>query len=128
MLKATDLMVGNIVNVIPSGLPIRIAAVHNRKVGYHSVVNRLEWVREAHLEPIPLTREILEKNGMKFDSEYDFKHFDGDNGYLLELNVNENGEVWWTMEYGEYEIFQIKYVHQLQNIMKTLGIKKEINV
>lgn len=42
---------------------IKIAAVHQKKVGYHNVSNKLNWVRIGLLEPIPLTAEILEKNG-----------------------------------------------------------------
>lgn len=42
---------------------IKIAAVHQKKVGYHNVPNKLNWVRFSLLEPIPLTIEILKKNG-----------------------------------------------------------------
>lgn len=42
---------------------IKIAAIHQKKVGYHNVPNKLSWVRFSLLEPIPLTSEILEKNG-----------------------------------------------------------------
>lgn len=42
---------------------IKIAAIHQKKVGYHKVPNKLNWVRFSLLEPIPLTPEILEKNG-----------------------------------------------------------------
>jgi hypothetical protein len=44
-------------------IPIKIAAVHQRKVGYHKVADKLNWVRTSLLEPIPLTPEILEKIG-----------------------------------------------------------------
>ena len=42
---------------------IKVAAIHKGKVGYHNVPNKLDWVRFSLLEPIPLTTEILEKNG-----------------------------------------------------------------
>lgn len=42
---------------------IKIAAIHLKKVGYHRTLNKLNWVRFSLLEPIPLTSEILEKNG-----------------------------------------------------------------
>ena len=42
---------------------IKISAIHLKKVGYHNVLDRLNWVRFSLLEPIPLTIEILKKNG-----------------------------------------------------------------
>lgn len=64
-MKATDLQIGDYVLAKPSMMLIKVAAVHNKKVGYHAVTNRLNWVRMDLLEPIPLTLEILEANGFE---------------------------------------------------------------
>lgn len=62
-MKANELMIGDYISVKPSGMLIKVAAVHHKKVAYHAVVNKLAWVRENLLEPIPLTEKILEENG-----------------------------------------------------------------
>ena len=64
-MKANELMIGDYISVKPSGMPIKVAAVHHKKVAYHAVINKLTWVRESLLEPIPLTQEILKKMGLK---------------------------------------------------------------
>ena len=64
-MKATELMIGDYITVTPSGMLIQVAAVHKRKVAYHTCTGRLSWVREGLLRPIPVKQEILEKSGMK---------------------------------------------------------------
>lgn len=65
-MKGLKLQLGDYVFIkSPSGdtALIKIAAIHQKKVGYHNTPNKLNWVRISLLEPIPLTAEILEKNG-----------------------------------------------------------------
>ncbi len=63
-MEARLLMIGDIVSVAPSGMAIRVAAVHKKKVAYHATTNKLEWVRESRLRPIPLTDDIMRKNAV----------------------------------------------------------------
>lgn len=76
-------------------------------------------------EPIPLTKEILEKNGWE-DIDGGRGLFKEDKDYLLELSVFTDGKVWRTINGAEYIIFEIKWVHQLQHAIKLVGIEKEI--
>ena len=113
-MKASDLMIGDYILVKPSMMPIQVAAVHNKKIGYHAATHKLNWVREGLLEPIPITPEILEKNGIRY----------------------QFGHPWWQaaeMEDGVFEIhltekstMLLKYVHQLQHALKLCGISKNI--
>lgn len=79
----------------------------------------------ADLTPVPLTPEILEKNG--------FSH-NGRKWYTPELFTLERwGDVWSIViacSCGEYvcEVCTIKYVHQLQHALRLTGIEKEIEV
>lgn len=81
------------------------------------------------LEPIPLTKEILEKNG--------FKYKEGETGmygvttaphYICDgvpFEVFCDGEpfaIWFK------EPINIKYTHQLQHALRLCGIKKEIEL
>lgn len=118
-------MIGDIVNVYPSNLPIHIAAVHNRKVAYHSVEHRLECVRESLLRPIPLTPEILEKNFEKkalwgiYDDYYDFTIREWDGMFIVNYHYCE-------IPMPDTQIVGISWVHELQHALRLCGIEKEI--
>lgn len=78
------------------------------------------WSDVSEFEPIPLTPEILEKNGFEencgrwYNSEA-----------LMEFEPYKDG---WcrTINCGEYSVYFIKYVHQLQNALRLAGVEKEI--
>lgn len=74
VMKANELMIGDYISVKPSRIPIKVAAVHHKKVAYHKVVNKLVWIRESLLESIPLTEEILEKNGFVKNKADELQH------------------------------------------------------
>lgn len=89
------------------------------------------------IEPIPLTREILEKNGfvkwsdhsriarscsMLFDKNTSFcvQEIDGSDSYFTQIN---------RCGAGSFEhMMHIKYVHQLQQLFRLCGIDKEITL
>lgn len=75
--------------------------------------------KKEELEPIPLTIEILEKNGIEAT---DTGCYIGDN---LEISVEDN-EVWWSINCNEYHIIQLKYVHELQHAIRLCGLDKKI--
>lgn len=72
------------------------------------------------IEPIPLTQEILEKNGFEencgrwYNSEA-----------LMEFELDKDS---WcrTINCGEYSVYSIKYVHQLQHALRLANNKREI--
>lgn len=78
------------------------------------------WSDVSEFEPIPLTPEILEKNGFEencgrwYNSEA-----------LMEFEQYKDG---WcrTINCGEYSVYFIKYVHQLQNALRLAGVGKKI--
>ena len=75
-------------------------------------------------EPIPLTTEILEKNGFEKSVDDDDQH----NRYTLIIEHTS-----FSLKYAR-SVFQwitpidIKYVHELQHILKFCGIYKEIEL
>ena len=144
-MKANELMIGDYIFVKPSGMFIKVAAVHHKKVAYHAVINKLEWVRESLLEPIPLTQEILEKNG--FEKSYSsILTADGykklpQYKYKNMTQVQDICRNLITISYSDLEggvydiqcgigshIYDLKYVHQLQHALRLCGIKKEIEL
>lgn len=81
-----------------------------------------------HIQPIPLTAEILEKNG--------FKKY-GDTGWWLEdnffdIHIYEWSDSIWVFKYEStemntpYEQRTFSYVHNLQHALRECGTDKEI--
>jgi len=121
-MKATYL-IGDYCLVKPSMMLIKVAAVHHNKVAYHAVINKLAWVRESLLEPIPITPEVLEKNDWEerptgYVFYTDGKRYDNSLWYIFGSNT-------FVVNTAE---FQIKYVHELQHALRLCGIKKEIKL
>ena len=77
------------------------------------------------LRPIPLTGEILEKNGFKLDKE--------DGWWWLTPKI---GITFWEEGFFELDIenkqssvdIHINYLHQLQHALRLCGIEKEIEL
>jgi CxxC motif-containing protein len=134
-MKAIDLMIGDYCLVKPSMMPIKVAAVHQKKVAYHAVPNKLNWVRESLLEPIRLiTSEILEKNGFTpiyhDKSAYKWKEYDNDDNIqsiVIDFQVKRTCEVWNGKARKSYK-GEILCLHELQHIMKICGINKTIEL
>lgn len=128
-MEATDLMVGDLVMVHPSGMLIKVAAVHNKKVAYHACPNKLEWVRRDLLKPVPLTAEILEKIGFNQDKYWQFI-LNEDTGesehFLCIVPSYDEGMYWWTV--NSEPIAKINHLHELQHIFRLCKIDKEIKI
>lgn len=82
------------------------------------------WCSLEQHEPIPLTPEILEKNGFERDFE---------DGSLIWVDERDVTEVVWggtilTIhgENGHLELDTCMYVHELQHALRLCGIEKEI--
>lgn len=97
------------------------------------------WVWIGRVEPIPLTPEILEKDGWKNISDHTLKgcetfrlHIEqGSFDYTLTLKLRDyfrldsyDDRVYTLCEVN----FGFKYVHNLQNALRLCGIKKEITI
>jgi hypothetical protein len=119
-MKIDEVMFGDIVSL--SGNPIHVTL---------AVLNH--W--SNNIKPIPITPEILEKNGFKKGDIIEPE----DEIYCVELfNIhydNEERKFWvcnfFESEYGTWEIndlFQIKHVHELQHALKLCKIDKEIKL
>lgn len=96
-------------------------------------------VRPQDLVPIPLTFEILERNGWDKDGEYwsDFSlseafmggdEDDEDNYTCFQLNYQDKKDGWVIEMRGELLKFGIHYVHELQHLFFGLGISHEMKV
>ena len=105
---------------------VKVASITKKKIGYHIKSNepRLHYVRLCEVNPIPLTPEILEKN--EIDSVFK-THY---KGLYLEYHPEAGMIMLYVYNNGSFQPTGIsfKYVHELQNALRILGITKEIEL
>ena len=81
-------------------------------------------------EPIPLTKEILEKNGFELDD--DCEYFGVDDRVMLRdnpeyMNTNNAWDVHIdTTDYRTIGNLELTYVHEFQHFLKSCKINKKI--
>ncbi len=123
-LKISDLSVGDWVRY--DGKEYQVQCVD----GLSEIVTLFGYCEQreesaGNLRTIPITAEILEKNG--------FSH-NGKRWYTPELFTLEQWRDNWSIiidcSCGNYvcEVCTIKYVHQLQHALRLAGVDKEINL
>ena len=94
------------------------------------VVHIVSGINEDDYNPIPITAELLEKNG--------FKKY-GDTGWWLEddyydIQIYEWSDSIWVFKYEStemntpYEQRTFSYVHNLQHALRECGIDEEIDL
>lgn len=71
--------------------------------------------------PIPLTMEILEKNGINKEMDSSLVFSEDVNRYLV--LISNCGKLFW-----QYNLVAINYVHELQHALRLCGIEKEIEL
>lgn len=120
MIKVEELMIGDWIHVsspmIDSNVRVDLDTLSMMEL-------ELEIIK---YEPIPLTPEILEKNGWKelyYADDYANEEVEG-----ISLWVSEDGKNSWWWHAGVELVVAINYVHELQHALKLCGIDKEINV
>lgn len=82
-------------------------------------------VFNEYLRPIPLTAEILEKNGFeRYGTSYILKDC------IFELTNPCNPDRYFDNYYIRFarQNKRVQYVHQLQHLMRMFGINKEIEL
>lgn len=132
-MKASELMVGDWVydTILKGNTRVEILSLSGIRGDFHENV----W-NENTFEPIPLTPEILEKNGMKV-----FEHRNPwqNPGNLIKKWYSKDGRFYvsyyrvgdmftYTVGNGVSRVCGIKYIHQLQNTLRLCGIEKEIEL
>jgi hypothetical protein len=133
MLKANELMAGDIICQEFSNLVLVVSAVIPP---YVQCIGEEGQFHEKTIKPIPLTPEILEKNGFNVD-----KYSDGDYyAYIMFEDQGRRVEVEYkygvdidvcaigrnnTPPFSRIET-QVRYIHELQHIFRIMQINKEI--
>lgn len=85
-------------------------------------------ILEKALKPIPLTVEILEKNGWKKSKNSGFNHVYYKDELFLTF-ISKNCKFWFNdLDYGSSICVDLSYVHELQHLLFGLGFKSEMEV
>lgn len=141
MLHAKDLMVGDYLRINRDGLCIKKGTIVEVRgidaddklieaglIGsthYHPLDKELfdGGIRCDYLDPIPLTPEILKKNGWKeYASSEDF------HGYNCVFIKQKGGYYGACVDYKRTVSGPLKYVHELQHTLRLCKIEKEIEL
>lgn len=116
--QAKDLMLGDWIKI--GKVPLRVIQLTHFTHKDDSVV--LETGSEyLDVEPIPITPEILEKNGWKYESTikaYERK----DGAYYISIDIEGKTRIYVCNDY----IFgmALGYVHELQHALRLVGLSE----
>ncbi|MDD6017140.1 MAG: hypothetical protein PUC18_12860 [Prevotellaceae bacterium] len=138
-MKASEIMVGDLLKYTTPSY-IQVASITKKKIGYHIKPNepRIHYVRLCEVNPIPLTPEILEKNGFIVCENTEIRHdyiwhdnksyicviFWNDGNLLvkMETNLNEGRGI------NSVHNCDIVFVHELQHCLRMCNINKTIEL
>ena len=129
-MKTNELMIGNLIRLkneyyeMPKGTIMRVVEVFTDSVFCQDINIEFEAleVPDYLLEPIPLTPEILKKNGFV----YSFLPFE-QSWQQFGLSLYHGGDG-YRINCGENVAMIVDYVHQLQHALCLCGIEKEIEL
>lgn len=148
-MRAEELMIGDWVCLEDENLPLEERYF---KIEYLAISAGVSWVNQGtnapiglgdgeslipvftdEIYPIPLTLEILEKNGILYEKQSYYYVIKDDKDLECTYYIYQTVQKDWVIgvDTGAYEcsVFaRIKYVHQLQHALKLCGIDKEIVV
>lgn len=83
---------------------------------------------KEEISPIPLTPEVLEKNGWKNDG-YDWYRFSTKRAYLyITKDITTLDEFLVCVGLDRHNLTSINFVHQLQHLLFGLGLNSEMEV
>ena len=135
-MRIDELSVGDWVTYDRDTTPVKIMSVYTR-AGQQCVVMTDSYYSDGvigfadMINPIPLTVEMLEKNGLEFiDDGNDAIIFLCCDMFWARLCV---GDCFWSIGVHSEDrldavMCDVKYVHQLQHALRLAGVGKEIEL
>lgn len=133
-MKAEELMIGDWLFYRGqfNAFPFKVEQITKKKVGYHAEPNEsmMYYLRLYECNPIPLTPEILERNGFIYITSQGIYEFCTDDYRILWPTDDKNTLAInsYFAKYGILTKSDIDYVHQLQHALRLCGINKQIKL
>ena len=130
-----DLMIGDWILFEPfknDSTPKRVGGIDGSMVSINCL-----WEAFHHIRPIPLTKEILQKNGVDTWEE------PSTIVQIGSIEIDKETKMYFQIRQGDKEVFMrishigagsyelrmsIRFVHQLQHAIKLCGINKDIEI
>lgn len=134
VMKAKELQIGDYVNY--RGQVIKVTSLYDKggsnEVGWSD--KESVWVNADNVEPIPLIRIHLAKNGFEADEADEI--FIYQDGYEIRVSFDDNDKelglepyIYLNINFAEKLLsMEIEYVHQLQQVMRIMGCDKTIEL
>lgn len=120
-MKATELKIGDWVSY--KGKPTKICSLDMYAgCGVYEVA---DGATDDRLDPLPLTAEILEKNGWIYNDKYDLYFRQGASHTFLK--EKESGFLLYTQNL-QFPVATYKSVHQLQHLLWALEIDDDLKI
>ena len=128
-MEATELMIGDWVicgNITQEQVQV-VDICATRDIVFLKFFSEPRLEKISNIKPIPLTPEILEKNGFEKQGFPGWQIYTKEylilwrNDYPNVLHIDS-----FSSDYGSFDRFNVDYVHQLQHALKLCGITKEI--
>ena len=119
-----------------NAFPFQVEQITRKKVGYHAELNenKMYYLHPSEVYPIPLTKEWMARN-FPLNEEYQLRFGSEDTFYY---QIDANGKKWnlvWIIRKDEEYLFieddpliRMRYIHELQHVLKLCGINKEITL
>lgn len=140
-MKATDLQINDWVHSSFFGKTRVTSLKEHAGYGWVMTSGNENWKSDASLSPVPLTAEILEKNGLKYEVDYGGYHrsilgsHSKDNEPLICVQWNPQGEIsqWEVSNKSGILTGVVAYgytaiaVHELQHILRMVGLDELAN-
>ena len=137
-MKANELMIGDWLKHY-NGTPMQVTKITTIHFACAKNGGANCWEYNNKFEPIPLTSEILKKNGFEnIDNLYPFPTFrsdDKENYICITIGFpegNKTKRIYPFIEIDSKDIYVehiiINFVHELQHALKLCGVDKEIVV
>ena len=117
-------------NFVPNGVVCEFVSYCNRNKVSVRVAKGIDtfFLEKEEITHIPLTPEILEKNGWKKSKINDCAYFYYKDGLFLTY-TSKDGKFWFDdFDYSSSICVDLPYVHSLQHLLFGLGINSEMEV
>ena len=128
-MKANELMIGDWVKT-PKGF-FQVNGIQDNDVigtDYNNGEGADSLFFIDEIEPIPLTADILEKNGFEKQWQYNYEYFDDDENLNITFNSKSTNYTNGAYDYIDIEKgcltineMPIAFVHELQHALKLCG-------